>query len=188
MSLGRSLTPWVMAPMPLELFWGGVWMVCWEDWLLASVMMIPAVSVSHLQISCLEDWVKRYFNMDFSDHQIFPDGKALSVEDQLFLPLMEINNLHQGHYQICLPLQGSSVPFSNYCPLALQRMKSLQKNFKASDTFRGKCVSFVDDLFLEADVSEVSVDEIHRDAMMSFRVTYHIMVLCIPRRTNGELF
>ena len=38
---------------------------------------IPAVSINPLQLSCLEDQVQRYFDMDFSDHQIFSDGKAL---------------------------------------------------------------------------------------------------------------
>ena len=37
---------------------------------------LPAVSVDRLQISCLENQVQRYFDMDFSDPHIFSDEKA----------------------------------------------------------------------------------------------------------------
>ena len=135
---------------------------------------IPAVSVNRLQISCLEDQVQRYFDMDFSDHQIFSDEKALSVEDQQFLSLMEQQTtLHQGHYEICLPLRDSSVPFPNNRPLALQRMKSLEKKFRASDIFKRKYVSFVDDLFVKGHASEVSVDEVHRDDGFLWYLPHH---------------
>ena len=135
---------------------------------------IPAVSVNRLQISCLEDQVQRYFDMDFSDHQIFSDEKALSVEDQQFFSLMEQQTtLHQGHYEICLPLRDSSVPFPNNRPLALQRMKSLEKKFRASDIFKRKYVSFVDDLFVKGHASEVSVDEVHRDDGFLWYLPHH---------------
>ena len=112
--------------------------------------------------------------MDFSDHQIFSDEKALSVEDQQLLSLMEQQTtLHQGHYEICLPLRDSSVPFPNNRPLALQRMKSLEKKFRASDIFKKKYVSFVDDLFVKGHASEVSVDEVHRDDGFLWYLPHH---------------
>ena len=135
---------------------------------------IPAVLVNQLQISCLEDQVQRYFDMDFSDHQIFSDEKALSVEDQQFLSLIEQQTtLHEGHYEICLPLRDNSVPFPNNRPLALQRMKSLEKKFRPSDIFKRKYVSFVDDLFVKGHASEVSVDEVHRDDGFLWYLPHH---------------
>ena len=127
---------------------------------------IPAVLVNRLQISCLEDQVQRYFDMDFSDHQIFSNEKAMSVEDQQFLSLMEQQTtLHQDHYEICLPLRDNSVPFPNNRPLALK--------FRSSDIFKSKYVSFVDDLFVKGDASEVSVDEIHRDDGFLWYLPHH---------------
>ena len=65
--------------------------------------------------------------MDFSNHKISSDEKAMSMENQQFLSLMEQQTtLHQGHYEICLPLLDSLVTFPNNRPLALQRIKSLK--------------------------------------------------------------
>ena len=81
--------------------------------------------------------------------------------------------LHQSHYEICLPLRDNSVPFPNNRPLALQRMKSLVKKFRASDIFKRKYVSFVDDLFVKGHASEVSVDEVHRDDGFLWYLAHH---------------
>ena len=93
------------------------------------------VTINRLQLieGNLDHHMQWFFDLDFSERQVFSDKKALSVEDKRFLDMVEqATVLHDGHYEVCLPLRDPFSCLPNNCPLAVQRLKSLKKKF--SDT------------------------------------------------------
>ena len=65
--------------------------------------------------------MQRFFDLDFSERQVSSDEKALSIVDKRFLDMVEqATVLHDGHYEMCLPLRDPSSRLPNNRPLAVQ--------------------------------------------------------------------
>ena len=162
LSLGRSSTLWVMVLMPFVLCWGGVWMVHWEEWLLASVMtrcllfkLITYRSVVW-RIRCRGVLIWISVTTRFSQMKKPCLWKTSSSFHSWSNKLLCIRVTTRF---ACL---WGIIPFP--FPTTIHwHCKGLEKKFKASDIFTRKNVSFVDDLSVKGHASEVSVDEVHRD-------------------------
>ena len=77
------------------------------------------ITINRLQLieGNLDHHMQRFFDLDFSERQVFSDEKALSVEDKCFLDTVEqATVLHDGHYEVCLPLRDPSSRLPNNRP------------------------------------------------------------------------
>ena len=88
----------------------------------------------------LDHHMQRFFNIDFSERQVFSGEKALPRKP--FWNMVEqATVLQDGHYEVCLPLRDPPSLLPNNRPLAVQRLKSLKKKL-SNTTFQQKYCSF----------------------------------------------
>ena len=135
----------------------------------------PSVIVNRVQVEpSLEHQMQQYFKQDFSERHVFTTEKALSVEDRRFLEMVDQGTvLHEGHYEICLPLRDPSAPLPNNRPLAVQRLKSLQRKFNSNDVFKKKYTDFIDDLFMKGHASLVPEKDLAREDGLVWYLPHH---------------
>ena len=89
--------------------------------------------------------VKKMFEIDFNENN---DNHNMSVEDQKFINLMktETKRHDDGRYIIPLPVKSSLVTLPNNRPLAMTRLRQLEKRFKKNLQLKEDYVAFMDQL------------------------------------------
>ena len=139
---------------------------------------VPLVSVHRIQqTSGLEQQAERFFNFDYSECHIFSGEKYHSVEHKQFLEMVGQQSVSRhGRYVICLPVRECLAPFPNNCPLALQRMKGLQKRFLANESYKKQYTEFLEDLFVKGHASKVPADEVVHDDDFLWYLSHHGIV------------
>ena len=136
---------------------------------------LSQISIHRIQVdNSFEDQLRTYMEYDFNEDRIFGDERALSVQDKAFLEQVNSSTvLTDGHYCIGLPKKPSILTLQNNRCQALQRLHSLQRKFSRNEDFKGKYVSFVEDLFVKGYASEVLEENLSQTDRPTWYLPHH---------------
>ena len=92
--------------------------------------------------------VKEMFERDFHERTELKNLPTLSVEDRIFLEILDkgIHQREDGHYEMPLPLRSQDVELPNNRLQALRRLSQLKARFKRDESYHRDYVAFMEEM------------------------------------------
>lgn len=122
------------------------------------------------------------YNMDFNE-KASEEKRELLVEDKRFLEIMDSSAvLKDGHYSLDLPFRQKKIQMPNNRQIALQRLQSLQRKFKRSESFYKEYTDFVNNVIEEGYAEVVPQEEKEGTKVRTWYIPHHGVFH--PRKKN----
>jgi hypothetical protein len=120
--------------------------------------------------------------LDFNEQK--GSDEKLSQEDIRFLDILEsgIKIAENGHYQMPLPLKGTTARLPNNRNMAVKRLDQLARKLKKGDEFCELYTEFMSNMLEKGYAERVPNSEIQRDDGQVWYVPHH--GVCHPRKPN----
>ncbi|XP_035660814.1 uncharacterized protein LOC118405422 [Branchiostoma floridae] len=106
----------------------------------------------------LETQLESYFNHDFSEAK--EDKREMSMEDKRFMEIVEEETKKSGdHYEVPLPFKRPNPAMPNNRPLAVQRLKHLQRKLSKDVNFKKDYADFMENIIEKGYAEKIPPDE-----------------------------
>lgn len=132
-----------------------------------------SAAVNRISVANLERLLISHYNHDFNE-KTSDERREPSIEDKRFLEIANNSvSLIDGHYTLNLPFRHDDVQLPNNRHIAMQRLQSLKRKLKRSESFHDEYSAFLSDVIAQGYAEVVPQEELEGTEGRIWYIPHH---------------